>query len=114
MIRRLVERFRKQGSVCDLPLARRPHSSVIPENVERVKCSIEECAGTYTRRRSAELNMDRTTLLRILHNLHLFPYKIQLVHELKPTDYQERLDYAVRIQKFREVLHLDGFHGVLI
>jgi len=89
MIHLLVGRFCKQCSVCDLPRAGRPHSSVILENVERVKGSIEECSGTSTRRRSAENNMARTTLQRILHNLHLFPYKIQLVHELKPTEYQE-------------------------
>ena len=68
--------------------------------------------------------MARTTLQRILYDLHLFPYKIQLVHELKSTDYQERLDYAVRIQKLakeetgfidslimsdEEHFHLDSF-----
>jgi len=68
--------------------------------------------------------MARTTLQRILYDLHLFPYKIQLVHELKSTDYQERLDYAVRIQKLAKEetgfidslimsdeahFHLDGF-----
>ena len=40
MIHHLVEKFRKQGSACDLPRAVRPHSSVIPENVERVEYSI--------------------------------------------------------------------------
>ena len=114
MIHRLVEGFRKQGSVCDQPCAGRPHSSVIPENVERGQGSIEECAGTSTRRLSSEINMTRTTVQRILHNLHLFPYKIQLVNELKPTDYQERFDYAVQIPIFQEVLHLDGLHDLLI
>jgi len=124
MIHRLVERFRKQGSICDLPRAGIRHSSMIPENAEYIQGSIEEFAGTSTRRQSAELNMGRTTLQRILHNLHFFPYKIQLVHELKHTDYQERLDYAVRIQKLakeetgfidslimfdEEHFHLDGF-----
>jgi len=50
MIHRLVERFHKQGSVCYLPRAGKLHSSIIPENVERLQGSIEECAGTSTRR----------------------------------------------------------------
>jgi len=85
---------------------------VIPENVESVQGNIKECAETST------------TLQRVLHNLHLFPYKIQLGHELKSTDYQERLDYAARIQKLAKEetgfidslirsdeahFHLDGF-----
>jgi len=100
MIYQLVGRFHKQGFLCDLWRAGRQYSSVISENVERVQDSIEECAGTSIWRRSAELNMVRTTLQRI-HNLHLFAYQIQLVHELKSTDYQERLDHAVRIQKLQ-------------
>ena len=114
MIHRFIGRFCNQVSVCDLQRAGRPHSSVIPKKCGMCARHIEECAGTSTRRRSAKLNMTRTTLQRILHNLNLFPYKIQLVHELKPTDYQERLNYAIRIQKFREVLHLDGLYSLLI
>ena len=43
--------------------------------------------------------MSRRSLQRILHNLHLYPYKIQLVHELKPNDAQRRIQYSRRFQE---------------
>ena len=43
--------------------------------------------------------MSRRSLQRILRELHLFPYKLQLVQALQPTDLQSRLAYAVHIQQ---------------
>ena len=43
--------------------------------------------------------MSRRSLQRILHNLHLYPYKIQLVHELKPNDAQRRIQNSRSFQE---------------
>jgi len=100
MIRRLVARFQEQGSVRDLPRSGRPCSVTNEENIQRVQESVEENPETSTRRRSAELQMSRRSLRRILRkNLHMFPYKVQLVQELKPGDSQQRIIYAVRLQE---------------
>ncbi|CAH1114353.1 unnamed protein product, partial [Psylliodes chrysocephalus] len=77
----------------------RPHTARTSENIERVRESVEESAETSTRRRSAQLGLSRRSLQRILATLHMFPYKIQLVQEIKPTDYQQRLDYAIALQR---------------
>lgn len=112
MIRRLVQRFRQQGAVSDLPRIGRPRSGRTEANIERVRESVGEEPTTSTRRRSGQLGIARTTLRRILHGLHLFPYKIQLVQALKPADYEQRVAYAIRFQQLaREV---DGFVHHLI
>ena len=67
-------------------------------NIARMQASIEENHKTSTRRRSQQL-MSRRSLQIVLHNLHLYPYKIQLVHELKQNDAQRRIQYSHRFQE---------------
>ena len=80
-LNRSVQRFRQQGAVRNLPRA--VQNDV---NTARVQASIEENPETSAGRRSQQLVMSRQSLQGILHNLHLYPYKMQLVHELKPND----------------------------
>ena len=49
-IYRLVQRFRQQGAVCDLPRARRPRAVRNDVNIARVHASIEENYETSTER----------------------------------------------------------------
>lgn len=98
-ILRLVARFRQNYSVCDRPRTGRRRSVRTPENIERVRDSINDNPETSTRRRAAQLGMNRRSLQRILRtDLKLFPYKLQLVQRVSPADAQARLRYAVRFQ----------------
>jgi hypothetical protein len=100
MIRCLVNRHHQHGSVRDLPRTGRPRLSRSAENIERVQQSVNEAPETSCRRRSAQLEMSRTSLRRILKkDLQLYPYKVQLVQELKPADLRQRLNFAVKFQE---------------
>lgn len=49
-----------------------------------------------TRKRSSALGVSRSTLQRIMHlDMKLQPYKIQLVQELKPVDFEMRINFTV-------------------
>ena len=98
-IDRLVKRFRQQGSVSDLPRTGRQRSVRTAKNVALVEDSIAENPDTSTRRRATQIGLSRRSLQRILRELHLFPYKTQMVQALQPTDLQFRLAYAVHIQQ---------------
>ena len=98
-IYRLVQRFRQQGAVCDLPRAGRPRAVRNGVNIARVQARIGENPETSSGRRSQQLVMSRRSLQRILHNLHLYLYKIQSVHELKPNDAQSHMQYSRRFQE---------------
>lgn len=98
-INRLVANFRQQGAVRNLPGAGRLRTVHTFDNIQVVQESIREDPETSTRRRSTQLGLSRGSLQRILHTIRMFPYKIQLVQELKPTDYQQRLDYAIYFQQ---------------
>ena len=43
--------------------------------------------------------MSRRSLQRIWHALHLYPYKIHLIYELKPNDAQIRIQYSRYFQQ---------------
>lgn len=97
------------------PRSGRPRTSRDPENVERVRASIRENHGLSTRKRSNALGLPRTSLIRILHNdLHLHPYKIQMVQELKPQDHAHRLQFAnemlERFTSFTNIFFSDEAH----
>nr|XP_012563354.1 unnamed protein product [Hydra vulgaris] len=87
------------GSVSDRTKSGRGRSVRTCENTEAVSRSIEENPTTSTQRRSQELGISRSSLQRIQRDLHMYPYKIQLVQSLQPPDFQKRLNYAVRFQR---------------
>ncbi|XP_055387375.1 uncharacterized protein LOC129615958 [Condylostylus longicornis] len=101
-INRLVRHFEENGSVRNVQIRGRPRTVPTEENVERVVNSVDENPGTSTRRCSTQLGLSRRSLQRILASIRMFPYKIQLVQELKPIDYQQRLDYAISFQQKAE------------
>ncbi|KAK3863613.1 hypothetical protein Pcinc_030639 [Petrolisthes cinctipes] len=95
VIRTLINRFEEQGAVSDRPRSGRPRTVRTDEIREQVQESIEENPGT-----SVKTARDFTNFAaKGSQKLDLFPYKVQLVQQLKPKDYQQRLQYAVRIQE---------------
>ena len=115
LIRKWVQKFEETGSTMNQPRSGRPRTSRDPENVERVRASIRENHGLSTRKRSNALGLPRTSLIRILHNdLHLHPYKIQMVQELKPQDHAHRLQFAnemlERFTSFTNIFFSDEAH----
>ena len=68
-----------------------------PANIEAVHVALTQSPSKSTRRASAELGISRRSLQRILHSdLHLFPYKMTILHKLTATDKERRLQFALR------------------
>lgn len=94
-IRNLVRKFEKTGSVQNIatPARARPCRSV--KNIASVRESVSENPRMSIPRRSQHLGISQTTAWRILKNdLWLKAYKIQLTHELKPTDHMQRREFV--------------------
>lgn len=98
-INRLVANFHQQGSVRNLPRSGRQRTAHTDNNIQRVLESVRDNPETSTRRRSTQLGLSRRSVQRILATLALFPYKIQIVQKIRPTDYQKRLDFAMSLQQ---------------
>lgn len=104
--------FEQQVSVFDLPWLERLRRARHEGTVGRERESISEEPGPW--RPCGQLGISRSSLQRILKELHLFLYKIQLVQELKTLDFRERLAFAVRFQQLSRnengYVHLNGFN----
>jgi hypothetical protein len=70
----------------------RPASVHTPANIEVICVALIRSPSKSTRRASAELGISRRSLQRILYSdLHLFPYRITIMHKLTAVDKERRL-----------------------
>ena len=99
-IRNLIARFESKGSVHDSACSGRPKTSRTPENIDRDRESVNENPETSTRKRETQFRMARSSLRRITKkDLLLFPYKLQMVHEMSPQDPANRPTFATKLQQ---------------
>lgn len=101
-IRRWSQQFTATGSVSKRKSTGRPRIS--EETVEHVSQSCSHSPKKSLTRRSLELDIPRATVHKIMHKrLRLYPYKIQLLHEIKPDDQPKRTEFAaLMLQKAEE------------
>ena len=98
-IKGMVKRFEDQGAVSNLPRSGRPKAVFTDESKERIRENVGQNLTTSTQKRSLELGISQTSLKRVMKSLNFYPYKVQLIQELKPQDFQPKLQYAVRLQE---------------
>jgi len=94
-IYRLCQQFETSGSVLE---KKRLHPTCVrtPANIEVVRVALTRSPSKSTRRASAELGISRRLLQRIPHSdLHLFPYKMTVLHKLMAIDKEWRLQFAL-------------------
>ena len=99
-IKGIRSRFERQGTVCDLPRSRRPRTARNGENREELERSLEENPSVSTRRRSQQMGISRPSLQSTLHEMNMFPYKIQLVQQLHPQDYEKKIRICNETSRF--------------
>lgn len=86
-----VESFRTTGSVVKKSPGRR-RTVTTPENVETTRQSILRSPRRSARKHAAALGISNRSMRRILHeHLHFHPYKMVVVQELSPRDFQNRI-----------------------
>ena len=96
-IMRLVNNFAENGTVARRPYGRN-NSVRTEETIAAVAAAIHNNPRVSTRSLSAEMGVSRRSLQTIIHkDLHLFPYKIQLVNKLNPADLPIRLEFCQKM-----------------
>ena len=102
-IRRFVAHFRKKGSVADKKWSGRQPSVTGQGNMATVSVSVNRSSNKSIRRRSAQLEMSKSSLHRILRGrLQLHAYKVQLVQKLQHDVSERRLSYSMAfLRQFR-------------
>ena len=77
-----------------------PNKTVrMPENIERVRQALIRSPGRSARRHAREMRLSRESDRTILQkDLKFNPCKMCVVQELRATDYEQREDFAIRMQ----------------
>lgn len=95
-IRRWMKQFKDTGTVSKRKQTGRP--GVSDDLVEEIRLSCVRSPKKSITRRSMQFGVAKSTMHKVLHKkLKLHGYKIQLLHEIKPTDRPRRTDFAVEI-----------------
>jgi hypothetical protein len=104
VILRAVSNFRETGNANKKPSPGRPRTSHSAVNIERVVNAIEQSPRKSTCQLAQQVNITHTSVHRILKNdLKLYPYKVQLVHQLLPADRVHRVTFSEWfVNKYRE------------
>jgi transposase len=92
----IIAKFEANGTIENRKYKRKP-TVVTPENIEKVKSVMTETQNTSTRRASAIVNISKTSVLRAIKKIGLFPYKIRILQQLKDFDYGLRLQYCYKL-----------------
>ena len=101
-VRRLIKKFRETGSVADASRAGRP--KVLTEvKVTEIAAKIEASPKKSIRRLSQQADVSYGSVHKALKKLlHLKPYKVTQVHELKEPDKCKRMRYCQWLRDFVE------------
>ncbi|CAI9731261.1 Hypothetical predicted protein [Octopus vulgaris] len=95
----LLHKFKKTGSVQDKPKSGRP--KVVTDTVlQNVTNKLQRSPRKSLRRLSQETRISLTSTHRAVHQLKFFPYKVHVVHELKPQDSEKRVLFCRWFENF--------------
>ena len=110
IIFRLISKFEETGSVLDDREGKsgRKLTVTTEENIEKAKQLFENEPETSIRRGAQQLGISKSSLANIVrHELNLYPYKIQLYHQMVDHDVSRRFDFANVIIEMMESGQLD-------
>ncbi|CAI9721085.1 Macrophage migration inhibitory factor-like [Octopus vulgaris] len=95
----LLHKFKKTGSVQDKPKSGRP--KVVTDTVlQNVTNKLQRSPRKSLRRLSQETRISLTSTHRAVHQLKFLPYKVHVVHELKPQDSEKRVLFCRWFENF--------------
>jgi hypothetical protein len=86
-----VSNFRATGSALKKKPPGRPLTITTPENVARVRASIQKFPRRSAVKHAASLGLSDRSVRRILHrDLHMHPYKMMITKALSERDFETR------------------------
>ncbi|CAH2088110.1 unnamed protein product [Euphydryas editha] len=95
LIKHWVCKFEETGNTMPDKSSGRKRTSRTGMNVDRVHQSVTDDPRQSLRLRAASLNLNKSTVHRILSkDLHFHPYKIVIVQEMKPDDPSKRVEFC--------------------
>jgi transposase len=92
-IQKLLKRFRETGSVLDKTRDRQK-TVLTTEVVQDIDATLTRSPHKSLRRLGQEKNVSVGSAHAVRKMLKLYPYRMQVVHELNPSDYERTVAYC--------------------
>lgn len=93
--KRVIEKFESTGSVQDKPRSGAPKTATTDEKIEEVRLLLQDSPGMSLTRVHLATGISVGSAHSIATDiLNLYPYRIKILHELKPTDFDRRIKFA--------------------
>jgi hypothetical protein len=103
----VIAKFEATGSVHELPKSGVPKTVITDATVEEYRILLENNPGMSLRRTALATGISLGSAHTVARDiLNFYPYRIQLLHELKPPDYSRRKKFA---EWFRDTPLVDQF-----
>ncbi len=97
-ILRWVKNFRETSTASNKKRTGRKKSSRTPENIEKVRNSLQTSPRRSLRKRAQAVKLSLSTTRRIIrHELNYHPYKLAVTQKLNPDDYQKRKSFSEKM-----------------
>jgi hypothetical protein len=92
--RAIINRFNRKHCICKGKSTGRPTILTEPV-VNDIQERIEQSPNKSLRRLSAQTGVSVSSCSKALHkNLHMYPYRVSVVQQLYPRDFQQRITYC--------------------
>lgn len=92
-IKNIVSTFEETGSVGHRARSGRPTVRT-EERINEVSQIMEQNPSKSIRKLSQQIDLSYGSCQKMLRNMHLYPYKIQVYHKILPTDFELRMNYC--------------------
>ena len=89
-----VKKFRQHSTLINIPPSGRVRSKRTSENIDLVRKKVKRRPKLSIRNISKLSGLSNATIQRILNDLNLHPYKIQIIPKLYEHDYVLRMNYS--------------------
>lgn len=95
-VSKIWNKFKETGSVHDRKRSGRPATSVTEENSISIMAQIELKPHSSTRQLAQDAGISKGSVSTILRKNRFHPYKMVILHKLKPEDYPKRIDFCTK------------------
>lgn len=94
-VKNIINKFKKLGTVENLPSTGRKKTATTDDKINEVCDLMKNKLGMSVRRAALASNISIGSVHKIAKSIiNLFPYKIKILHELKPPDYNKRKKFS--------------------
>lgn len=95
-VSKIWNKFQQTGSVHDRKKSGRPATSVSEDNSIDIMAQVQLNPHSTTRSLARDAGISKGSVSAIMKKIRFHPYKMVILHKLKPEDYPKRVEFCTK------------------